>query len=76
MNCFMTAIIFIFSIQICFRYGLCLKKKVIIIWSGASGLAAAYSLYQKRITDIAVLEARNRVGGRTFTVPYGCKLNA
>ena len=69
------SIILLLILQICFHYGSCLKKKVIIIGSGVSGLAAGYSLKQKGVTDIAVLEARNRVGGRTYTVPYGCKLS-
>ena len=64
-------IILLLSLQICFHFGSCLKKKVIIIGSGVSGLAAAYSLKQNGVTDIVVIEARNRVGGRTYTMPYG-----
>ena len=43
------SIILLLIIQICFHYGSCLKKKVIIIGSGVSGLAAGYSLKQKQI---------------------------
>ncbi len=71
----MESIIFLLILQTCFHYGSCLKKKIIIIGSGVSGLAAGYSLKKNGVSDIAVLEARNRVGGRTYTLPYGCKLS-
>ena len=40
---------------------------VAIIGAGVSGLAAASELHQRGL-DIAVLEARDRVGGRIHTV--------
>jgi monoamine oxidase len=42
------------------------KPKVIIIGAGFSGLAAAYSLYKRKI-DFIILEARNRISGRVFS---------
>jgi monoamine oxidase len=68
-------IILLLCLQICIHQGSCLKKKVIIVGSGISGLAAGYSLRQRGVNDIAILEARNRVGGRTYTIPFmgGCK---
>jgi protoporphyrinogen oxidase len=75
MKFLMESIIFLVILQTCFHYGSCLKKKIIIIGSGVSGLAAGYSLKKNGVSDIAVLEARNRVGGRTYTLPYGCKLS-
>jgi monoamine oxidase len=42
-------------------------KKVIVIGAGLAGLTAAYEL-TKAGHDVAVLEARNRAGGRVFTV--------
>lgn len=42
------------------------KPKVIIIGAGFAGLAAAYSLYKRKV-DFVILEARNRIGGRVFS---------
>ncbi len=42
-------------------------KPVIIVGVGLSGLTAAYLLTKRRVPAL-VLEARSRVGGRTFTV--------
>ncbi len=43
------------------------SPKVIVIGAGLAGLTTAYRLQQKGI-DVDVYEARNRVGGRIFTV--------
>lgn len=43
------------------------KADVIVLGAGLSGLSAAKVLHEKGI-DVVVLEARDRVGGRTFTV--------
>jgi monoamine oxidase len=42
-------------------------KKIIVIGAGLAGLAAAYEL-AKAGHDVTILEARNRAGGRVFTV--------
>jgi len=42
----------------------------IIIGGGLSGLNAAVHLKEAGITNVLVLEARERLGGRTFTVEY------
>ena len=41
--------------------------QVIIIGAGVSGLAAASSLISKGITNILILEAKDRIGGRVNT---------
>ena len=47
------------------------KCKVIIIGAGASGLYAAYCLVTNHhTTDIIILEAEDRIGGRIYTVPF------
>lgn len=43
------------------------QKKIIVIGAGLSGLTTAYRL-QERGFHVEVYEARNRVGGRVFTI--------
>jgi monoamine oxidase len=40
----------------------------VVIGGGVSGLSAAYQLHRLQFTKFVVLEARDRVGGRTYTV--------
>jgi monoamine oxidase len=47
-------------------------KRIIILGAGMAGLAAAYELGKKGY-DCTVLEARNRPGGRVWTVRKGTK---
>lgn len=46
------------------------KPKVVVVGAGIAGLTTAYRLHQKGV-DVHVYEARNRVGGRVFTVRIG-----
>jgi len=48
-----------------------LKMKVIIIGAGISGLSAGVKLVENGITDIVILEANDRIGGRIHTIPFG-----
>ncbi|WP_420574490.1 flavin monoamine oxidase family protein [Kordia sp.] len=43
------------------------KATYIIIGAGLSGLTSAYALYKQGKTDILILEARERIGGRILT---------
>lgn len=45
-----------------------LQKKIIVIGAGMSGLACASSLRDYGFENVLILEARDRIGGRTFTV--------
>lgn len=47
------------------------QPKVLIIGAGAAGIAAACRLYQEGVTDVTVLEAENRIGGRIHSVEFG-----
>nr|XP_002132119.1 spermine oxidase-like [Ciona intestinalis] len=44
---------------------------ITIIGAGISGLSAAQTLYKNGFTDITILEARDRIGGRINTVKKG-----
>lgn len=44
---------------------------IVIIGAGASGFGAASRLLEKGLTNLTVLEARNRIGGRVNTVEFG-----
>jgi monoamine oxidase len=48
--------------------------KIVILGAGVAGLSAAYGL-GKAGYDVAVLEARDRVGGRNFTIRRGTRLD-
>lgn len=44
------------------------NKSVVIIGAGIAGLKAASKLYEGGVKDCVVLEARQRIGGRLYTV--------
>ena len=48
-------------------------KKVVVLGSGVAGLTSAFEL-SKAGYDVTVLEARDRVGGRSYTARRGVKL--
>lgn len=47
------------------------NPRIIIIGAGAAGYAAACKLLENGFTNIQVLEAENRIGGRVRTVEFG-----
>lgn len=47
------------------------KVGVAIIGGGVSGLTAAKTLLENDVTDLLILEAKERLGGRVFTVREG-----
>ena len=48
-------------------------RKVVVLGSGVAGLTSAYEL-KKAGYDVVLLEARNRVGGRSYTARNGTQL--
>lgn len=47
------------------------KYKVVIIGAGMAGLSSANHLIKNGCSDFAILEARNRVGGRIIGIEMG-----
>lgn len=47
------------------------SAKIVIIGAGASGISAAVKLLSYGFTDLVILEAQDRIGGRIHTVPFG-----
>uniref|UniRef100_A0A1A9WNE7 Amine oxidase domain-containing protein n=1 Tax=Glossina brevipalpis TaxID=37001 RepID=A0A1A9WNE7_9MUSC len=45
--------------------------EIIIIGAGAAGLACAMKLLNNGFTNVRILEAENRIGGRILTIPFG-----
>lgn len=54
---------------ICLTWGT--KPKIIIVGAGSAGIAAASRLVENNFTDVKILEAESRFGGRINTVDYG-----
>ncbi|XP_078481439.1 spermine oxidase-like isoform X2 [Ciona intestinalis] len=50
-----------------------LIPSITIIGAGISGLSAAQTLYKNGFTDITILEARDRIGGRINTIKRDMK---
>ncbi|KAJ8949099.1 hypothetical protein NQ318_017004 [Aromia moschata] len=49
----------------------CLNPSIIIIGSGPSGIAAATRLWKANFTNLRILEAEPRIGGRVNSVKFG-----
>lgn len=47
------------------------QPSIIIIGAGAAGIAAATKLISNGFTNVTILEAENRIGGRVHSVPFG-----
>lgn len=48
-----------------------INQKIVIIGAGPSGLAAASKLFDNGYTNVTILEAENRIGGRVHTTKLG-----
>ncbi|XP_062543677.1 spermine oxidase-like [Armigeres subalbatus] len=48
-----------------------MSARILIVGAGASGIAAATQLYENGLTNLVVLEATDRIGGRVYTIPFG-----
>ncbi|KAJ8980365.1 hypothetical protein NQ317_019006 [Molorchus minor] len=66
-----TKIIFLFAGLI--SSGICLEEnpRILIIGAGPSGIAAATRLWKANFTNLKILEAENRIGGRVNSVKFG-----
>ncbi|XP_055705858.1 spermine oxidase isoform X2 [Phlebotomus papatasi] len=48
-----------------------MNAKIVVIGAGASGISAASRLLKNKFTNVVILEAEDRIGGRVFTEPFG-----
>lgn len=48
-----------------------MDKHIVIVGAGVSGIAAGVRLFDAGFTNVTILEAEQRVGGRIRTVPFG-----
>lgn len=48
-----------------------MDNRIVIIGAGPSGIAAATTLIENGFTNLIILEAEPRIGGRVYTVPFG-----
>ncbi|XP_062559761.1 spermine oxidase-like [Armigeres subalbatus] len=48
-----------------------MNPRIVIIGAGAAGIASATRLIEKGYTNLTILEAENRIGGRIHTIPFG-----
>jgi spermine oxidase len=47
-----------------------MNPKVVIIGAGAAGFSAACKLLEAGFSNLVLLEAENRIGGRVHTIPF------
>lgn len=64
-TCLILVIIFIMNVN-CNH-----KPSIIIIGAGSAGIAAASRLMKNNFSNIIILEAENRIGGRIHSIEYG-----
>lgn len=50
------------------------QPRIVVIGAGLAGLAATKSLLESGFTDVTVLEASDRIGGRVQSIQHGKKL--
>ncbi|KAL1387482.1 hypothetical protein pipiens_012756 [Culex pipiens pipiens] len=51
-----------------------MSPKILIVGTGAAGIAAATRLYEAGFRNLILLEAERRIGGRIHTVPMGANV--
>ena len=56
------------------EYARIFQPRIIVIGAGAAGLAAAQRLADNEFTDIVILEAQDRIGGRVWSQEIGIYL--
>lgn len=47
-----------------------MDKRIVIVGAGAAGIAAATKLISHGFSNVIILEAENRIGGRINTIPF------
>jgi monoamine oxidase len=48
-----------------------MSQNIVIVGAGLSGMLAAAELMENGFTDIFILEAEDRIGGRVYSIPFG-----
>jgi spermine oxidase len=44
--------------------------RILIIGAGTAGISAAAKLIERGFTNVTILEAENRIGGRLYSTPF------
>lgn len=47
------------------------QPRIVVVGAGLAGLAAAKTLLENGFTDVTILEASDRIGGRVQSVQHG-----
>lgn len=50
------------------------RHRVVVVGAGVAGLSAAATLLEHNVSDVIVLEASDRIGGRAHTLQFGMPL--
>lgn len=51
-----------------------MDKRIAVIGAGAAGIASATKLIEHGFSNVTIIEAEKRTGGRLYTTPFGANV--